>query len=227
MIKTIIKLIVIIIIALVLCGFNISAKAEGSSGKNFILPKTFKINDEFLPPLDTKSDSLQKKTISTETIPVKIIKPNIVTTSTNNSKEKVPTVYKQSSVVITTSSAKNNSVKSTVVQTNPVKINPVNKSNNATSLTNLIKNYESSYADTLKSTIIALSAIGITPDSYNTERGQIIAKLPSGKEIFILVVPFTDNSTGVRITPTDGNYNLPLTTINEIFSNIGENLPAN
>ena len=243
MIKTIIKLTVLILIAFILCGFDLSAKAEGNSGKNFILPKTFKINDEFLPPLDAKQNSPQNKTVSTQTIPVKVIKPNAVITTTSvpkaqtvktNSvvtstqiKNKIPAVYKQSSAVITTSPAKNNNAKSTVIQTNPIKTNPIYKSNNATSITNLIKNYEYSYADTLKSTVIALSAMGITPDSYNTERGQIIAKLPSGKEIFVLLAPFNEGSTYVRITPTDGNYNIPINTINEIFSNINENLPAN
>lgn len=243
MIKTIIKLAVIILIALVLCGFDLSAKAQVNSGKNFILPKTFKINDEFLPPLDAKQNLPQSKTVSTETTPVKVIKPNTVITSTSTpkvqtvktnsvvtstqTKNKIPAVYKQPAAIITTSPAKNNSVKSTVIQTNPIKTNTINKSNNATSITNLIKNYESSYADTLKSTIIALSAMGITPDSYNTEKGQIIAKLQSGKEIFVLLVPFKEDSTCVRITPTDGIYNIPLNTINEIFSNINANLPAN
>ncbi|HBG47919.1 MAG TPA: hypothetical protein DDW90_00075 [Cyanobacteria bacterium UBA9971] len=243
MIKIIIKLTVIILIALVLCGFELSSKAEGTSGKNFILPKTFKINDEFLPPLDAKPNLPQNKTVSTEPTPIKVIKPNAVITSTSNpkvqtvktnsvttstqTKNKIPVVYKQPDAVITTNPAKNNNVKSTVIQTNPIKTNTINKSGNATSITNLIKNYESSYADTLKSTIIALSAMGIIPESYNTEKGQIIAKLPSGKEIFILLVPFKEDTTCVRITPTDGNYNISLYTINEIFSNIKENLPAN
>ena len=154
------------------------------------------------------------------------VKTNSVVTS-SQTKNKTSAVYKLPTSVITTSPVKNNSVKSTVLQTNPIKANPFNNSNNATSLTNLIKNYESSYADTLKSTVIALSSMGIAPDSYNTERGQIIAKLPSGKEIFILLVPFKEDTTCVRITPTDGNYNISLYTINEIFSNIKENLPAN
>lgn len=241
MFKTIFKATTVILISLVLCGFNHSAKAEGNSGKNFILPKTFKINDEFLPPLDVKSKPKQNKTVSTDTIPVTVYKANSVNTSTVNKavqtiktnstetstqvKSPIPAVYKQPTAVITTTPAKNNNDKTSIIQTNPIKTNSANKTNKTASLTNLIKNYEYAYADTLKSTIITLSSMGITPDSYNTERGQIIAKLPSGKEIFILVAPFKDTSSCVRITPTDGNYNLPMTTINEIFSNIGDNLP--
>lgn len=225
MLKKTIIVIIIVLLSIILCGFNLSAKAEGNSGKNFILPKTFKINDKFLPPLDAKTQPAQNKTVSTGTIQVKVYKPNSVVTSTPV-KNTPPAVYKQPSSIVTKTPAKNNNAKSSTVQTNPIKINTANKANNSASLTNLIKNYECAYADTLKSTIIALSAMGITPESYNTERGQIVAKLPSGKEIFILVVPSNNgSSTNVRITPTDGNYNLPMITINEIFSNIGGSLP--
>ena len=245
MFKTIIKLTTIILFSLVLCEFNLLVKAEGNSGKNFILPKTFKINDKFLPPLNAKSETPKKKTVSTVknlvkvnkptsvivltgNKPVKTFKPNSAVTSTqiNN---KIPAVYKQpaSASILAKTSIKNNNIKSSIIQTNSVKINPTIKSNNAASLTSLIKNYKYPYADTLKSTITALSSMEITPESYNTERGQIIAKLPSGKEIFILLVPFNENSTCVRITPTDENYNLPMTSINEIFSNIKDNLSPN
>lgn len=237
------KSIILILFILVFCGLNLSVKAEGNSAKNFILPKTFKINDDFLPPLDTKQQSKQNKTVSTEAPPSKNIKPAVVVSSTSNKiiqpvkinsvvtstqvNTKIPAVKKQPVATITATPAKINNIKKTVIQTNPIKTNSTNKLNNATSLTNLIKNYDYAYADTLKSTIISLSEMGITPDSYNTEKGQIIAKLPSGKEIFILLAPFNNDSTFVRITPTDGNYNIPLTTINEIFANIKGNLPTN
>jgi len=238
----IIKVLNIILISLLLCELNFSANAEDTNGKNFMLPKTFKINDEFLPPLNASSTTKQSKTLSTETNAVNVNKSNSVTTSTVNKtmqtvktnnvgtsaqvKNKVPAVYKQPTAIITTTPSNNNSAKSTVVRTNAVKPVTVNKSNNL-SLTNLIKNYDCDYADTLKSTIISLSTMGITTSSYNTDKGQISAFLPSGKEIFILVVPFDNNSTYVRITPADGTYNLPMTTINTIFSNIQDNLSPN
>ena len=234
MFKTIIKVTAIILISQVLCGFNPSVKAAGNSGKNFMLPKSFKINDAYLPPIDTKPEPQKDKAVSTSNPTIERSKAVSVTTIKSNStvttteiKNKIPAVQKQSSSIITTNSAKNNNIKSNITQTNPIKTSSVNKTNNAVSLTNLIKNYENSYSDTLKSTIIALSSMGITPDSYNTEKGQIIAKLPSGKEIFILVVPFNERQTCVRITPIDGNYNMPMIMINEIFSNIKDDLPAN
>ena len=244
LLKTLIKIVVILSISLLLCELKLSVNAQANSGKNFILPKTFKINDKFLPPLDAKIEHPQSKSVSTGTVQVKVVKPNSAVTSTQP-KKTAPVAYRQPASVVTTASdlnnlklinatttqkiikqtsANNNNIKSVVVQTNPLKTNSTNKVNNSVSLTNLIKNYRYTYADTLKSTITAFSSVGITLNSYNTERGQIIAKLPSGQEIFILVAPFNDNSTYVRVTPTDGNYNIPMTIINELFLNISNNL---
>jgi len=220
---------IMIIILLILCGFNLSVNAENTNGKNFMLPKTFKINDEFLPPLDASSIPEKNKTVSTETPKVNKTTQTVKTNPVKSSSQiinKSPAVYKQPALTITTP-AKNNGAKSSTVQTNTIKPNILNKVNNASSLTNLIKNYDCDYSGTLKSTIIALSTMGIATSSYNTEKGQILATLPSGKELFILVVPFNNNSTYVRITPADGNYNLPMATINTIFSNIQDNLTLN
>jgi hypothetical protein len=98
---------------------------------------------------------------------------------------------------------------------------------NNISLTSLVKNYKYSYDDTLKSTMVSLLEAGLTPVSYNTDKGQIIARLSSGKEVFVLIVPFGNTYTCVRITPTDGNYNLPMNTINQVFSSIDLNLKSN
>lgn len=212
--KTTFKLTAIIL--LIFCGLKLPANAQTSSGKNFILPKSFKINDDYLPPLDLKPEPKQNKTTSTN--------PPSQTTQTKNT---IPVVNKQPTATITTTPAPNDGSKTKTVQTNPVTINTANKTNNSTSLSNLIKVYDSSYENTMKSTIISLAAMGISPDSYNTDKGQILAKLPSGQGIFILLVPLGDNSTTVRITPTDGNYNIPLNTVNAIFSDINSNLTDN
>lgn len=201
MIKKLIKILAIILILLFGCGYQTNAKETANSCKNFILPKTFKINDDYLPPLNTKP----------------ITKPTVKTTVTPVKTEKIVQPPPKAPVKPT--------VKTVSI---PVKkdITPVSVPNivNTVSLTNLVKSYKYSYTDTLQSTIISLSSLEITPVSYNTEKGQISAKLSSGKEIFILIVPFSENYTCVRITPTDGNYNLPMTTINQIFSAISDNL---
>lgn len=165
MIKKIISLTLIILFSLLICKLEVSAETQN----NFILPKSFKVNEQ------------TNKTVQTKTIQTKPV---------------VKTVP--------------------VVKQEPPKTQ--------VSLENLVKNYKNSYADTLKSTIVSLNMMGIKTTSYNTQKGQIIAKLPSGKEIFVLIVPFSENQTSIRITPANGEYNLPMDIINEIFSAVEDNL---
>jgi len=245
MLNKFIKAPAIITLSLILCGFKAEAKEPATSGKNFILPKTFKINDQFLPPLDIKPAPVKNKPVTAVKTPVK---PAVATVKAETKKttpvtstipaKKAPTlVNKQPDKIqiktvkqikpeivvqapVPVASDKNNIVKVNYIQANPL------KTSTAVSLSNLIKNYDFSYADTIKSTITSLSEMQIVPVSYNTENGQIIAKLDSGKELYILIVPYKENSTCVRITPADGNYNLPMATINEIFTAIGNNLQS-
>ena len=253
MLKKFIKVTAIIMISLILCGFKAAAKDAVSSGKNFILPKTFKINDQFLPPLDLKPEKFKNKPVATVNIPVKAVKTSngatakvltiktapVITSKINKPassvistqiKKETPVLYKQPGKIQIQSAQQikpANFVKAQVMIASK-KNNTSNslKSINSVSLTNLIKNYNFSYANTIKSTVTSLSEMQIIPVSYNTEKGQIIAKLASGKELFILIIPYKENYTCVRITPADGNYNLPMTTINEIFLTISNNLQS-
>lgn len=256
----IIKFIILSIFCLIAYSLQVEAKTPDNSGNNFLLPKTFKINEKLLPPLDTKSKQQQNKSVtksiisenkSNNTSTTNTVNTNVnakekkssVTVNSTPVKKETLVIYKQpSSTVIKTSNQpsikqsliKENqkvvpssitSVPKTIIKTNPaISVIKPNNTLSAASLSNLVKNYEYSYEDTLKSTLMALSESGIVPVSYNTERGQIVAKFASGKEIFVLLVPFSENFTCVRITPNDGNYYLPMSTINQIFSSIDINL---
>lgn len=93
------------------------------------------------------------------------------------------------------------------------------------SLTNLIKNYEYDYSSTFKLTLDTLVQFNVIPIDCDSAKGQIRARLASsGREIFILLLPSSQKLTHVRITPADGNYNLPLGFVNQIFDAIDKNL---
>ncbi|OGI01162.1 MAG: hypothetical protein A2Y25_09020 [Candidatus Melainabacteria bacterium GWF2_37_15] len=92
------------------------------------------------------------------------------------------------------------------------------------SLINFIRNYEYDYKRTFSSTLNTLVQLNITPVDYDSGRGQIRARLSSGKELFIFLLPSQEKLTHVRITPADGRYNVPPEMINELFQGIGKNL---
>lgn len=101
---------------------------------------------------------------------------------------------------------------------------PENTANTDISLTNLIQNYKYDYASTFKSTLNVLFQLDITPTEYDTNSGQIKARLASGKEIFILLLPSQEKLTHVRITPADGHYNIPVEVIYSIFKSLDRSL---
>lgn len=87
------------------------------------------------------------------------------------------------------------------------------------SLSDYIKYYSYSYADTFTSALSALSTNNIAISSFNSSKGQVKAKVYN-KELFILVAAVKNNETLVRITPTDGIYNISPDIVNNIFQNI-------
>ena len=95
------------------------------------------------------------------------------------------------------------------------------------SLTDLIRHFDYEYSKTLGSTMATLAQFDIKPLCYDSSKGQIRAKLNSGKEIFILLLPSQEKLTHVRITPADGNYDLSKGLIKDIFKNINRNLYSN
>jgi hypothetical protein len=89
-----------------------------------------------------------------------------------------------------------------------------------TSLSDHIRQYNYQYLDTFISVLAVLSRSKVAIDSYNTSKGEIKAKLGNGKEVYILVVSPQIDLTQVRITPSDGVYNIPLDMLNRVFENI-------
>ncbi len=57
-------------------------------------------------------------------------------------------------------------------------------------------------------------------NSYDSSNGQIYTKLPNDRELLVLVVPITQTSCKIRITPTNGVYDIDEDQISEIFKNI-------
>lgn len=104
------------------------------------------------------------------------------------------------------------------------KYNPEKTVKTDVSLTKFVKNYKYNYSQTLNSTIIALTEFNIEPLCYDSSRGHIKARLNTGKELFIMLLPSTEKMTHVRITPADGQYNISMDLIGDIFTNIERNL---
>lgn len=164
--------------------------------EGYMLPKSFSVIKFDAPVIEQKSANPVNKTTPTASAVQKNSVPasNIVSSITQ---EKPQTVIKQQSI--------------------PIKQD--------VSLTNLIKNYNYDYASTFKLTLNTLPQFNIIPLDCDSSKGQIRAKLAStGKELFILLLPSNQNLTNVRITPADGNYNLPTGLVNQIFDAIGKNL---
>ena len=92
------------------------------------------------------------------------------------------------------------------------------------SLLSLIKNFNYDYSKTFKSVITTLNQFGIEIVSYDSSRGQINARLDSGRELFIMLLPSKETLTHVRITPADGRYNISTELVDKIFKNIDRNL---
>ncbi len=92
------------------------------------------------------------------------------------------------------------------------------------SLANLVKSFEYDYANTFKSTLNTLLLFDIVPSEYDSTRGQIKARLASGRELFILILPSDEKMTHIRITPADGRYDISLELVNNIFRAIDRSL---
>jgi len=92
------------------------------------------------------------------------------------------------------------------------------------SLANLVKSFEYDYASTFKSALNTLLLFDIVPCEYDSTRGQIKARLASGRELFVLVLPSDEKMTHIRITPADGRYDISVELVNNIFRAIGRNL---
>jgi len=181
------------------------------------------------PPVKASSSNALKPVviIGTEPATTKTYKPanlkiNNETTTLKTIKSE-STTLKEIKVLLPPASTTANSSQKIIVKEAVTEKNTVGQ-NNLFSVQNLIKTYNNSYTNTFKAAIMAISTSGASPVSFNTSKGQIIAKLDSDKEILILIVPYSEKSTSIRITPADGNYNIPMSGIKKLFKAIDENL---
>lgn len=92
------------------------------------------------------------------------------------------------------------------------------------SLADLVKNFEYDYESTFKHTLNTFSQLNITILKFDTERGHINARMDSGKELFIFILPSSEKLTHVRITPADGRYDISVQFIKNIFRTIERSL---
>ena len=185
----------IIILAGFLLLFPCIARAE-----NYMLPKSFTIEKPApLPAYKTTEKQAKNMPVTVNTIEVKQGKPDN-TASVSAISPPLPKNIKITSYNSSTS-----------VETD-------------ISLTELIKNFNYSYPKTFRSTLTTLMQFNIKPVSYDSSKGEIKAKLATGKEIFILLLPSQEKLTHVRITPADGRYDISRELISQIFQTIERNL---
>lgn len=75
--------------------------------------------------------------------------------------------------------------------------------------------------------IVAISALAkspVTVVSFDSASGRIFCNYKNIKAIYAIVESPSSNSTIIKITPADGNYNIPLTIINKIFEDVNSSI---
>lgn len=88
------------------------------------------------------------------------------------------------------------------------------------SFSDFVKEYDYPYQETFIACLAALPSSNITVTSYNSTKGEIKAKLKGAKELYITVLQTSTAKAMIRVTPTDGSYNIPVDTVKEFFKNI-------
>jgi hypothetical protein len=92
------------------------------------------------------------------------------------------------------------------------------------SLTDYIKVYNAPYTNTFSTTLNALSLSKAEVINFNSKLGKINARVNNWKSINITLQSSDINTTSVKITPTDGVYNISPLLVKEIFNNINKGL---
>lgn len=88
------------------------------------------------------------------------------------------------------------------------------------SLDDFVRNYDRDYSKVFISTLSAVSRMKLGISSFNSSKGEIMAKLLNNKELFIVVYSSDEKNTLVRITPANGIYDFDEDIAAEIFKNI-------
>ncbi|MFA6989776.1 MAG: hypothetical protein WC197_06885 [Candidatus Gastranaerophilaceae bacterium] len=93
----------------------------------------------------------------------------------------------------------------------------------SSSISNYTATFNRSYDDVFITALSALEKSPLTVISFDSESGRIFCNYRNLKAIYGKVESTSVNSTIFRITPADGNYNIPLTIINGIFHDMRGN----
>jgi hypothetical protein len=187
-----------IIISIIFTAFTVPVLAQGNLVTDYIIPKSFQVESIYNAQPETNKSNPQIIEIKKK--------------QTNYFKKKPDVIQEK---VVTNSKSHDNYVK---------KIFELNSKQRGLSLISLIKNFQYDYSSTMDSAVASLVENNVDILFYDTEKGQIQARLQSGKEIFILLLPFQDRLTYVRITPCDGDYNFSKDSIDELFRAMQRNL---
>lgn len=215
--------IIILNFATVLFFYGESASAKDLNS-GYILPKTFKINDKYLPPLNSTPPSNPAKG---ETSTITVIKgnqkttvktPKAITTRTSHTSSTPP---KESNVTLKPVKTPQSQNITKTPATTPAKPFITSVSSPKTvSLTSLVRKYDLAYPEAFRSAVLALSDMQIPAENFNSATGQIVFRLKNRKEFFMLIAPFEQNASFIRITPADGDYAVSLESLDQIFSAI-------
>jgi len=86
------------------------------------------------------------------------------------------------------------------------------------SLSDYMKTFPHDYLTTYMTALNALNDPKISISDFDSRSGEINAVYNNVKGLYVMVIPESDKSTIVRITPYDGIYDLPDDLIDVIFS---------
>lgn len=111
-----------------------------------------------------------------------------------------------------------NNIVSTKQIQQTVKIQPSIDAN--LSMSNFVRSYSASYQKTFNSTLSALTDTNVEILKINSSDGIIIGRVTGWKSINITVKQINPGNTSVKITPTDGIYNISTSQTKEIFDNL-------
>jgi hypothetical protein len=98
------------------------------------------------------------------------------------------------------------------------------KTESAASLANFTASFKKPYDKVFITAVSTLEKSPITVVSFDTASGRIFCNYRETKSIYGVVESTSSNSTVFRITPADGNYNIPLTIIKSIFQEMEQEL---
>ncbi len=87
-----------------------------------------------------------------------------------------------------------------------------------------LKAFDASYMEVYINTIAVLSDLNTKVLSFNSEKGHINARLSEDKEVFIIILPVNQKLTYIRVTPSNGEYDLSQEFVSSFFTKVQSKL---